>query len=154
MQRWIASRSIVPVADLDDLTQEAFLRCLRYSSGLTVDYPQTYLFRIAANVANEWRERSRNSRPHDNAWLDELCIDSTEEPENAVERIFVNKYIRAAVRRLSERQQKILALHLEDNLTYIQIADRLDLTRRMVKRDLALAYSQLRLEFSAEELAG
>src|SRR5690606_31586487 len=60
MRTWLASHSSVPAADLDDLAQEAFLRFMRYSSDALIEHPQTYLFRIAANVANEWRERARN----------------------------------------------------------------------------------------------
>ena len=66
----------MPPGDIDDLAQEVFLRLLRYSDDIAVDNPQGYLFRIAANVANEWRERSRVRKPHDDSWLEELQIES------------------------------------------------------------------------------
>jgi len=53
---WLSSRSSVPAAEIDDLAQEVFLRLLRYSDDIAIDNPQSYLFRIASNVANEWRE--------------------------------------------------------------------------------------------------
>lgn len=149
MRRWLASHSSVPAADLDDLAQEAFLRFLRYSDDVLVEHPQTYLFRIAANVANEWRERARNSRPHDDVWLNDLQIEAGEEPENAVALTLVHEHVRAAVQQLPQRQREVLLLHVIDDLTYVQIAGRLGLTRRMVKRDLALAYSRLRWDLDA-----
>jgi DNA-directed RNA polymerase specialized sigma24 family protein len=81
---WLRTRASVPPGDIDDLAQEVFLRLLRYSDEVTVENPQGYLFRIAANVANEWRERSRVRKPHDDSWLEELRVESTEEPENAL----------------------------------------------------------------------
>ena len=68
---------------MDDLAQEVFLRLLRYSDEVAVENPQGYLFRIAANVANEWRDRSRVRQPHDRSWLDELHIDPSDQPDNA-----------------------------------------------------------------------
>jgi len=152
MQRWIASHSLVPSGDLDDLAQEAFLRLLRYSDDVAVEYPQTYLFRIAANVASEWRERARNSRPHDSTWLEDLHIEVGDEPENAIARTLVQEHVRAAVHRLPPRQRAVLLLHVDDDLTNMQIADQLGLTRRIVKRDLALAYSHLRWELNPDDL--
>jgi RNA polymerase sigma-70 factor (ECF subfamily) len=152
MQRWVASRSLVPAADVDDLAQEAFLRLLRYSDDVVVEYPQTYLFRIAANVASEWRERARNNRPHDDSWLEDLQIEAGDEPENATARALVHERVRAAVQRLPQRQREVLLLHVDDNLTYIKIAEQLGLTRRIVKRDLALAYSHLRWELDPDDL--
>src|SRR5262245_48947016 len=72
MCRWLSSRSSIQSADLDDVAQEVFLRLLRYSDDAVVEYPQSYLFRIATNVVNEWRERARNSLPHDDVWLADL----------------------------------------------------------------------------------
>ena len=69
IRNWLRNRASVPPGDIDDLAQEVFLRLLRYSDDITVDNPQGYLFRIAANVANEWRERSRVRKPHDDSWL-------------------------------------------------------------------------------------
>jgi RNA polymerase sigma-70 factor (ECF subfamily) len=117
-----------------------------------IEHPQTYLFRIAANVANEWRERARNSRPHDDVWLNDLQIEAGEEPENAVALTLVHEQVRAAVQQLPQRQREVLLLHVLDDLTYVQIAGRLGLTRRMVKRDLAIAYSRLRWELDAVHL--
>lgn len=152
MQRWVTSRSLVASADVDDLAQEAFLRLLRYSGDVAVEHPQTYLFRIAANVASEWRERARNSQPHDEIWLADLQIETGDEPESAVARTLVHERVRQAVRGLPQRQREVLLLHVDDDLTYVQVAERLGLTRRIVKRDLAIAYNHLRWKLDAEDL--
>jgi RNA polymerase sigma-70 factor (ECF subfamily) len=125
---------------------------MRYSSDVLIEYPQTYLFRIAANVANEWRERARHNRPHDDTWLEELQIETGDEPENVVARTLVHEHVRAAVQRLPQRQRDALLLHVNDALTCTQIADRLGLTRRIVRRDLSRAYSQLRGDLDTVDL--
>lgn len=152
IRSWLRNRASVPPGDIDDLAQEVFLRLLRYSDDVTVDNPQGYLFRIAANVANEWRERSRVRRPHDDSWLEELQIEAGEEPENTFARTRANEYVQAAVDRLPARQREVLLLHVNEGLTYKQIAQLRGLTYRIVLRDLTRAYSTLRMQLRLEDL--
>src|SRR5262245_30122545 len=107
IRHWLSRRSSVPAADLDDVAQEVFLRLLRYGDDVIVDNPQGYLFRIAANVASEWRERARMRRPHDQSWLQELQVDAADEPENAVACFAVQEQVQAADERLPPRQRVV-----------------------------------------------
>jgi RNA polymerase sigma-70 factor (ECF subfamily) len=152
IRHWLSSRASVPAADLDDLAQEVFLRLLRYSDDVAVENPLGYLLRIAANVANEWRDRARVSQPHDQSWLDDLLIEPDEEPENSLAQARTNECLQAAVDKLPRRQREALLLRLNEGLTYKQIADRLGLTQRAVLRDLTRAYAQLRLRLKPEDL--
>lgn len=152
IRSWFSSRASVPRADVDDLAQEVFLRLLRYSDEVAVENPQGYLFRIAANVANEWRDRSRVRQPHDRSWLDELRIDPSDQPDNTVFQSRVNKHLQNAVNQLPKRQRQVLLLHVNEGLTYKQIADRLGVTYRIVLRDLTRAYASLRMQLKAEDL--
>lgn len=149
---WFTSRASVPRAEVDDLAQEVFLRLLRYSDDVAVDNPQGYLFRIAANVAHEWRDRSRVRQPHDRSWLDELQIDPADQPDNSVFQNRVSKHLQTAVDRLPKRQREVLLLHVNEGLTYKEIADRLNVTYRIVLRDLTRAYATLRMQLKAEDL--
>jgi len=152
MCRWLSSRSSIQEADLDDVAQEVFLRLLRYSDDAVVEYPQSYLFRIATNVVNEWRERARNKLPHGEEGLEDLEIESHDEPEHSVDRTLRGKRVQSAVSKLPMRQRRILSLHINDDLTYKQIATKLKLTPRIVRRDIANAYAQLRDELRGENL--
>ena len=152
IRSWLRNRASVPPGDIDDLAQEVFLRLLRYSDDIAVDNPQGYLFRIAANVANEWRERSRIRKPHDDSWLEELQIEAGDEPENAFARSRATEYVQAAVDRLPPRQREVLLLHVNEGLTYKQIAQQRGLTYRIVLRDLTRAYSTLRMQLRLEDL--
>jgi RNA polymerase sigma factor (sigma-70 family) len=152
IRQWLSHRSSVPTADLDDLAQEVFLRLLRYSDDVAIDNPQGYLFRIAANVANEWQERARHRKPHDDSWLEDLQVDFSDEPENAIAREVAHQYMQDAVNKLPRRQREVLLLHVNEGLTYKQIAERQGLTYRVILRDLTRAYSQLRMQLKQDDL--
>jgi RNA polymerase sigma-70 factor (ECF subfamily) len=152
IRQWLSHRSSVPTADLDDLAQEVFLRLLRYSDDVAIDNPQGYLFRIAANVANEWQERARHRKPHDDSWLEDLQVESNDEPENTIARQVAREYMQEAVNKLPRRQREVLLLHVNEGLTYKQIAERQGLTYRVILRDLTRAYSQLRMQLRQDDL--
>jgi RNA polymerase sigma-70 factor (ECF subfamily) len=152
MRNWIASNADVPSCEVDDLTQEVFLRLLRYSDDVLVENPQGYLFRVATNYILEWRQRCRVRMPHDAEWLDELLIEEGEEPENALARAWEHQCVRAEVDRLPARQREILVLHVVEGMTYRQIAQVRGITHRIVLRDLSRAYATLRSRLFLQDM--
>jgi DNA-directed RNA polymerase specialized sigma24 family protein len=60
--------------------------------------------------------------------------------------------LRKSVEQLPSHERQVLLLHVNNGLTYWEIAARLGKDEEVVLRDLAHAYSQLRLELSAESL--
>jgi RNA polymerase sigma factor (sigma-70 family) len=136
----------------DDLAQEVFHRLQRYGDDVAVDNPQGYLFRIAANVASEWRDRWRPRSANDRGWLDQLQIDPFEPTDSAAFQARVSKQMQSAVNTLPKRQRDVLLLHVNEGLTYKQIADRLGITYRIVLRDLTGAYGALRMQLKADDL--
>ena len=151
IRKWIVAKKHVPAAEADDLTQEVFLKLLRYSDDVLVENPQGYLFRVAANVVQDWRERARIRMPHDDIWLDALLVGSAEEPENSTARAIASRCLWAAVDRLPARQREILLLHVNEGMTYEQIAVARGLTYRIVLRDLTKAYGTLRLQLPSRD---
>jgi RNA polymerase sigma factor (sigma-70 family) len=152
IRSWFRNRASVPPGEIDDLAQDVFLRLLRYSDDIAVENPAGYLFRIASNVANEWRERSRVKKPHDDQGLDELLDDTEHEPESVVEHEQFYAYVHARVDALKPRQRDYLILHVEHGLTYKQIAALRGSTYRIVLRELTGAYSKLRMQLDREAL--
>jgi RNA polymerase sigma-70 factor (ECF subfamily) len=69
-----------------------------------------------------------------------------------VEHSLVNEQLRTAVSKLPPRQRDVLLLHINEDLTYKQIATQLKLTPRIVRREIARAYAQLRCELRVVEL--
>lgn len=62
------------------------------------------------------------------------------------------RQLRKSVEQLPSQQRQVLLLHVNNGLTYWEIAARLGMDEEVVLRELAHAYSQLRLELSSEEL--
>lgn len=150
IRSWFRGKMSVPPGDIDDLAQEVFMRMLRYPDA-QVENPQGYIFRIAANVANEWRERSRNRKPHDPEWLDELLMDDAEEPEAITLSEMRTEAVRKAVDALGERRRTIVLLHVNEGKTYKQIAEELGITYRIVLRELTRSYAALRVKLQPME---
>ncbi len=152
IRSWFSPRSSAPKTGVDGLSQEVFQRLLRYGDDVAVENPQGYLFRIAANVASEWRDRSHGRQADDRGWIDQLQIDPFEQSDSAMFQARVSKHLQGAVNTLPKRQRDVLLLHVNEGLTYKQIADRLGITYRIVLRDLTRAYGALRMQLKAEDL--
>lgn len=150
LRNWMQAQNMVPNGDLDDIVQDVFVRLLKYSDDELVENPQGYLFRIAHNVASEWRERCCRRQPHRPEWLEDLIEDSDLTPEALEERADISRDTLAAIGRLPERQKRLVILHVHYGLTYRQIADREGLTYRVVLRDLTTAYDVLRVKLARD----
>jgi len=144
LRQFLSRRNAVPKADLDDVAQEVFLRLLRSDRTELINHPQAYLFQMARHVAVEWATRARNRMPHDANWLEDLPDE--DEPEALVARESERRFVAQALGTLPARQREILRLHYGDGLAHAQIAERLGVSERIVKRDIIKAYAALRLD--------
>lgn len=149
VRSWLQKRLGVVHMELDDLAQEVFIRLLRYDSKDAVDNPAGYLFRIASNVASEHRCKAGVHAPHDSEWLEGLTAETRWQPEKVFEFQQDIDAVREVFSKLSPRQQNILLLHVNQGLTYKQIAVHLGLNKRIVLRDLTRAYSRLRIRLGS-----
>jgi len=149
LRRFLVRRKLTSSADLDDIAQEVFLRLLRYERAEVIDHPQAYLFKIAANVSNEWAMRSSRRLPHDSSWLADLIDEIS--PEVETERAAAHERLHSALRTLSMRMQKILRLRFAEGMTGAEIAAELGVSRKIVKRDMERAYAALRFLLDPDE---
>jgi RNA polymerase sigma factor (sigma-70 family) len=154
LRRFLVLRWSVRPADLDDVSQEVFLRLLRYDRAELVEHPQAYLFRMASNVAAERAMRAAHRHPHDSSWLAELRVESEHEPQQEVERAAAHAHLQGVLEKLPPRSREVLRLHFGENLSHAQIAEQLHVTPRIVKRDLINAYARLRGELDADMVDG
>ncbi len=146
LRRFIARRRGVSASDIDDVAQEVFLRLLRYKPEEHVLDPKGYLYKMASNVASEWSMRARERYPHASNWLDELMDDA--DPLEAAYTMQRDATIRTALSKLPARSREVLRLHFGEGLTHEGIARRLNLSQRVVRRDITVAYVKLRATLS------
>lgn len=148
LRRFLAGRGVHRVADLDDVSQEVFLRLLRYDSAELVDHPQAYLFKVASNVAAEWAMRARHRLEHEPRWLDKLTVEDYQ--HELFDAKVVQNEIKRAIEALTPRERAIIKLHFDEGLSYGEIALRLGLTLRVVRRDFESSYVKLRRQLKVE----
>jgi DNA-directed RNA polymerase specialized sigma24 family protein len=89
-------------------------------------------------------------------WLQNVSHSVSSGPASADDELISHslaaKHLRETVEQLPSHERQVLLLHVNNGLTYWEIAARLGMDEEVVLRDLAHAYSQLRLELSSEEL--
>jgi RNA polymerase sigma-19 factor, ECF subfamily len=140
--RFLARRLGPNGAEVEDLAQEAFLRLLRIERTELIRNPQAYLHQVAANVLLEWRLRARQQRPHTSEGTD--FLPGEESPEEQASAHVTRRLMQRVLRELPPLCQAVLLLRSQEDLSNEQIAERLGITRRMVKRHLEISYAQLR----------
>jgi RNA polymerase sigma factor (sigma-70 family) len=144
LHKYLKGKSAVPAADLEDVAQEVFLRLMRYDRTELVEHPQAYLYKMASNVAAEWSIRARHARPHDSQWLTGLA--AADEPQRSVGCEEAECEVRRAIEALGPKHSRMLKLHFFVGLGHAEIAERLGVTQRSVKRMLIKSYAKLRHE--------
>lgn len=136
------ARSLGQQADAQDLAQEVFLRILRVDDPDLIQHPRAYLYRVAVNVIQEWRLRDQRFPIQHDQDLDE--IPSGTEPMAAMEAGEQAQRVNAAVADLPAVYRAVLMLRVNQGLTHNEVATRLGISPRMVKRYLIKAYARMR----------
>jgi RNA polymerase sigma factor (sigma-70 family) len=152
LQRFFQKR-IGRRAEIDDLVQEVFLRLAAGGRIETVDRPEAYLFKTAANVLNDrWRRSTvRAAEAHES--YDEALHGNAREtpnPERALLGVQAVEQLVEALYELPERTRVVWALyHLED-LTHAEIARRLRVTISSIEKHIGRVSGHLlkRLDLS------
>lgn len=139
--KFLARRTADP-ADAQDLAQEVYLRLLRVDRLALIRQPRSYLLRIAANLLHEWRLRASQSQVHRSDLLETLS--SRDDPHADIAAVLRDRRLSAELTHLSAPARIALVMQVRDGLSYEEIAARMEVTPRMVKRYLLTAFSQLR----------
>lgn len=128
--------------DAEDLAQEVYVRLLRVEKLELIEEPQAYLYKVAVNVAAEWRMRACHSKPHSADELDTLVAATT--PETALSEADFARQLDDALRAMTPMLRAVIYLKLRDGMSHEEIARHLGITTRMVRRLLTTAYMQMR----------
>ena len=139
--RFLGRRVRAPV-DIEDLAQETYLRLRRAPDLREVENPQAYLLRVAGNVVAEWRHsqpQASQLEPVEEASLVDECV-----PEFELDAHACARRVSDALDAMSPAMRAVVLLRLRDEEAYKEIARRLEMSERQVKRYLARGYDCLR----------
>ena len=146
---------------VDDLAQEVFLRLYRALPSFRGEaLLSTYLYRIVANVAHdEWKRRRRDDRPlvsfsdEDEDWEQRL-----QDPGLDAEQAFAERQFRYSVEEqlqvLSSMERTILVLYHQEERSYEQIAQTLQLPIGTVRTHLHRGRKKLREGIQQQQQLG
>jgi len=139
--RFLSSRGATK-EEAEDFAQEAYLRLLRRDDLDLVTNPQAYLYTIAGNLYTEWRGKAAQSRDHSADPLMDLTGEA--EPQLDAELQDDRQQVTQALSALPSMTRQVLLLHIQQEMTYQQIATHLQLSHRSVKRHILNGYATLR----------
>lgn len=149
--RYLASR--LPIEeDARDLAQEAYLRLLRLDPSNLVRHPEAYLFRIAANLVHEHWLKTKLESTDKQLEPDEVLSPGASPEALAGQRQSL-EVLERALQTLPPLQQQVVLLQRRDGLTYTEIAERLGISRDMVKKHLTKGLSGCRRYMRLHKIA-
>jgi RNA polymerase sigma-70 factor (ECF subfamily) len=139
----------VPTADRDDVAQNVFLRLFRGLDGFRAGRPfASWVYKIAANAALDWRGQSDRQRREEAPWDDTLedleTGESTRGSGAATDRLDLARRLEAALETLTERERAVFVLVEMEGLERDDAAKALGITSITVRRHLGLAKDRLR----------
>jgi RNA polymerase sigma factor (sigma-70 family) len=135
-------RRVRASVDIEDLTQETYLRLLRARDLGDVRHPQAYLLRVASHVLVEWGHQQ--PRPESMVTMDDDLLVDDCPPELELEARFSQERLEHTLATVSPTMRAVLLLRLRDERPCSDIARELDITPRQVRRYLARGYERLR----------
>lgn len=139
-------------ADVADLAQEVFLRLLRVDRQDKIRSPQAYLMTIAAHVLHQHRLNAR-AQPEGVDIAEALEEAELVDEADPASQLHLERRLEAldrALARLSSKTRVAFLLQRRDGCTLDEIAERMGISRAMVKKHLAKAVAQCSRQIRAE----
>lgn len=137
-----------------DAAQEAFLKAYRALPGFKREAQfSSWLYRIAVNLCRDRLRRRKGKTLVSLEALEEIGpVLASREPgaQDLVEQLDVRRAVRQAIAELSEEQREVVILKEYQGLTFLEIAQALDLPVSTVKTRLYRGLGQLRLRLESE----
>jgi RNA polymerase sigma-70 factor (ECF subfamily) len=132
----------VSASDRDDVAQNVFMRMFRGLDGFKSGRPfSSWVYKIAANAALDWRGQSDQKRREEAPW-DDAVEDAGVPPSSGS--IDLARRLEEALETLTERERTVFVLIEMEGVTREDAARALGLSGITVRRHLGLAKDRLR----------
>lgn len=123
----------------EELAQETYLRFLKQATPQPILDLNAFLFTIAANLARDYLRGMKRQPQREFIPLDTEIADAQPSPEDIVANYCLENQLQQAIAHLPEKTREIFLLYRVDELSYKQIAARLDISERTVEYHLRQA---------------
>jgi len=144
LQRFLVRR-IRRAQEVQDLSQEIYLRLLRVQDPGYLREPLAYLYRTAANVVYEFLRSRREHVVFDSEMADRAASKSDDAKSDDIgDQLSCEREIERVLAALPPLQQTILVLQKRDGLSYEEIARELKISVHTVEKYLFRALATIR----------
>ena len=145
LKRFFQRRAPDLDAECEDLVQEVFLRLAHSNKHEKIEHPQRYIFKTATNVLTDWRRRRTVRMADAHGELSEYNepVDEVSSPERVIisrEEILLTI---AALDELTEKVRVAFILHRFEELSYAEIAVRMEVSASSVEKYIMKALAHL-----------
>ncbi|NNE00665.1 MAG: sigma-70 family RNA polymerase sigma factor [Pirellulaceae bacterium] len=138
-------------ADVEDCLQVVWMKMSQAGGEVSPAARRAWLFRVAANEsARIWRSHSTTKRVLEKQ-ADNLQETTTDRASDKIIDRETAERLRAEIEQLPETTQQILRLRIDDNLTFQQIADQLNLPLGTTLSRMRRALDRLRSSVDSNE---
>jgi RNA polymerase sigma-70 factor (ECF subfamily) len=125
-----------------DITQEIFLQLWLKREENEIDNLRAYLFTAVKNKVLNWIERQRRFTPVADLLLElKTSLDQTD--AEVLKKEFMSAY-EVLLNSLTASQQQIFRMRYQQDLSTIEIAEQLEISRKTVQNQLGKAVAQIR----------
>jgi RNA polymerase sigma-70 factor (ECF subfamily) len=123
----------------DEVLQETYLRLHRQDAIGAIQQPESYIFRIALNIATDRRREERRRASQAEVLATIRTQGSVPDLSREMEARSEVEALKKAMAELSPRRRAILIAARVDGLSHDMIAERFDISRTMVQKELRQA---------------
>lgn len=149
IRRFLAAR-LGNMEDAEDVLQEIFFKLQRTAPPGDIRDPAAYLFRMAMNLASDFRRERMRSRARDTAWAgtqgspsEREAADEAPSPEAAYGARQQVQQVREALEELSPQCRRVFLMHKFEGLPHAEIAERAGIARSTVEKHMRTALRHL-----------
>lgn len=128
----------------EELAQETYFRFLKQTPQAAILDLNAFLFTIASNLARDHLRAAKRDREREFVALDDNMPDHKPDPEAVIAKRCVEQQLPRAIASLPNKTREIFLLYRADELSYKQIALRLNISERNVEHHLHQALMQCR----------
>ena len=136
-------------SDVDDCLQVVFVKLLENGHKVSANAHRAWLFRVAANEsARLWRNRASTQKMVQKIGVEEFA---SNDPADQIIQSEVSEKLRNAIKRLPKSWQSVVRLRIDENLTFQQVAKRLDIPLGTALTQMRRALERLKTDLETKD---
>lgn len=123
--------------DANDIAQETYIRMLKYEGERGIQSPPSMLFRIAANIAVDYRRSAQRHCASGHVAIDSVELVAEQSAERTLDAERRLERLAAAIERLPPKCRRVFVLSRVHGLSYPEIAEECGISVKAVEKHVS-----------------